>query len=72
MKPSEIRELPKADIDSEVAKRRKKLFEFRFSASHEEKQRAGEIRALRRDIARMKTIQREQELARERDGGSNG
>ena len=62
MKSDEIRELPEVDIHTEVAKRRKKLFEHRFKSGQEEKQRAGEIRALRREIARMLTIQREREL----------
>ena len=70
MKIGEIRELPEADIASEIAKRRKKLFEHRFSAQHEEKQRAGEIRALKQEIARMRTVQREREIAKEKGGGA--
>jgi large subunit ribosomal protein L29 len=68
MKASDIRDLPDADIDSEIAKRRKKLFEHRFSAGQEEKQRAGEIRAMRREIARMLTIQHERQLAARAEG----
>lgn len=67
MKTSEIRDLPEADIQVEIAKRRKKLFEYRFRAGQEEKQRAGEIRSLRRDIARMLTIQNER--VAEKSGG---
>jgi len=63
MKMKEIRDLPDADIVEEIAKRRKKLFEHRFSAGQEEKQRAGEIRAMRRDIARMLTVRGERERA---------
>lgn len=32
MKTSDIRQLPDADIDVEIAKRRKKLFDYRFRA----------------------------------------
>ncbi len=72
MKTSEIRELPEVDIQVEIAKRRKKLFEYRFRAGQEEKQRAGEIRALRRDIARMLTIQHERVAAAESGGDGDG
>ena len=72
MKTSEIRDLPDADIEAEIAKRRKKLFDYRFRAGQEEKQRAGEIRTLRRDIARMKTIQSERRIAAQSGEGANG
>jgi large subunit ribosomal protein L29 len=72
MKTSEMRQLPPADIRSEVAKRRKKLFEYRFKSGQEEKQRAGEIRALRSEIARLLTVQRERELALDRKGEGHG
>ena len=71
MKIGDIRDLPEADIDVEIAKRRKKLFEHRFSAGQEEKQRAGEIRAMRREIARMLTVKRERELAARAEGSSD-
>jgi large subunit ribosomal protein L29 len=62
MKTEDIRDLPEVDLRSEVAKRRKKLFEHRFKSGQEEKQRAGEIRALRKEIARILTVKREREL----------
>ncbi len=71
MKIGEIRELPETDINDEIAKRRKKLFEHRFSAQHEEKQRAGEIRQLKQEIARMKTVQRERQIESEKGGGAD-
>jgi len=72
MKTADIRDLPEADIQSEVAKRRKKLFEYRFKSGQEEKQRAGEIRALRSEIARMLTVQRERELGLGKKGKGHG
>ena len=62
MKTLEIRELPDIEIESEITKARAKLFKFRFHAANEEMQRAGEIRQLRRDIARMLTILRQRQL----------
>ena len=68
MKISEMRELPDVDLDTEIAKRRKTLFDYRFKAGQEEKQRAGEIRTLRRDIARMKTVLSERRIAAAKSG----
>jgi len=70
MKISDIRELPDVDIETEIATRRKKLFDHRFRAGQEEKQRAGEIRALKRDIARMLTVQKERKLEAQKGGGN--
>ncbi len=69
MKTTEIRDLPEVDIEAEIAKCRKKLFDYRFKAGQEEKQRAGEIRTLRRDIARMMTVQSERRIAAQKGEG---
>ena len=76
MKAQEIRELPDVELESEIDKSRAKLFKFRFHAANEEMQRAGEIRQLRRNIARMKTVLRERLLQKAgskeaADGGSS-
>ena len=63
MKPSEIRDMATDEIDVQIGKARAKLFKFRFHASNEEMQRAGEIRGLRRGIARFKTVLRERAIA---------
>ncbi len=69
MKISEVRQLPDEDLTIEIRKRREGLFKIRFKAANEETQRAGEIREMRRDIARMNTVLRER--AMERDGSGN-
>ncbi len=69
MNTSDIRDLPQTDIESEIAKCRQKLFDYRFRAGQEEKQRAGEIRSLRRDIARMMTVQSERRIAAQKGEG---
>ena len=63
MKASEIRDLQREEIDSQIEKVRAQLFKFGFHASNEDMQRAGEIRLLRRDLARLKTVQRERQMA---------
>ncbi|MCI0652120.1 MAG: 50S ribosomal protein L29 [Planctomycetes bacterium] len=63
MKVKEVRETSSAELTNQIAKARVKLFKFRFHATNEEMQRAGDIRKTRREIARMKTILREREMA---------
>ncbi len=68
MKISEVRQLPDEDLNIEIRKRREGLFKIRFKAANEETQRAGEIREMRRDIARMNTVLRERAMEREGSG----
>ena len=68
MKITEVRDLQTTDIESEIPKTRARLFKYRFNAASDEMQRAGEIRTLRRDIARLKTVLRERELAELKPG----
>ena len=62
MNAQEIREMTDDEIDTKLETVRQELFNLRFRASFEETD-SGLIRSLRRDIARMKTIRRERELA---------
>ena len=62
MKIGEIRELPDTDIEAQIAKNRAQLFKYRFNAGNDEMQRAGQIRDLKKGIARMKTILQERKL----------
>ena len=64
MKISELRQLPDEDLKIEILKRRESLFKIRFKAANEETQRAGELREMRKDIARMNTILRERTMER--------
>ncbi|MGE3163355.1 MAG: 50S ribosomal protein L29 [Planctomycetota bacterium] len=61
-KVSELRELGVADLNAEIKKAREKLFKFRFHSKNEDMQRAGDIRSLRRHIARVNTVLRERAL----------
>ena len=62
MKAEQIREMTDTEIETKIETTRQELFNLRFRASFEETDSAL-IRRLRRDIARMKTIQHERELA---------
>ena len=66
MNVKEVRQLPDGDLVLEIKKRNANLFQIRLKAANEEVQRAGEIREMRRDIARMKTVLRERALEKTR------
>lgn len=59
MKPNEVRNLTLDEIQDEVASRRKKIQELRFTAAIGQNSDVREIRNKRREIARLLTIARE-------------
>ncbi len=63
MRPEEIRELGDTDIEQQIVELRGELFDLRMRGAYEELENSARIGQLRRDIARLKTIQRERELA---------
>ncbi|MAW77630.1 MAG: 50S ribosomal protein L29 [Planctomycetes bacterium] len=68
MKVSEFRQLPDEDLAIEIRKRQEGLFQIRLKAANEETQRAGDLREMRKDIARMNTVLRERASERESAG----
>jgi len=64
MKPHEIRELTDDEIRERIAQAQEELFRLRFRSATQPLENPALLRQLRRDIARMKTILRERELAR--------
>lgn len=62
MRPEEIRELALVDIDQKIREISDELFDQRMRSAYEALENPRRIRALKRDIARLKTIKREREL----------
>jgi large subunit ribosomal protein L29 len=62
MDAKDIRELSQDEIDIEIERAKEELFRLRFRAAYEELENPALLKELRRDIARMKTIQHEREL----------
>lgn len=62
-KPSELREMNDEQLQSELAQTRQELFRLRFQAATEKLDAPSNLMKLRREVARIKTIQRERELA---------
>ena len=51
----------------------KNLFQLRFQSATDRLETPSEIRKARRDIARIKTVQRQRELAKQpKEGAANG
>jgi large subunit ribosomal protein L29 len=65
MRASEIRELSEADITARVAELEEERFRLRFRSATETLENPLRLREIRRDIARLKTVLRERELAGE-------
>jgi large subunit ribosomal protein L29 len=69
MKAKEIRDLPAAEIRSEIMKAHEKIFQMRFQAKGKDLENPGLLRGLKKDVARMSTVLREREVARAAAGG---
>ena len=63
MRAEEIRELSDADIRSRIAEMEEERFRLKFRSATETLEDPLRLRTIRRDIARLKTIQRQRELA---------
>jgi large subunit ribosomal protein L29 len=62
MRPSEIRELTDDGLREEIDKSFTELMNLRFRLATRQLSNVSEIKKVRRDIARLKTIQRERGL----------
>ncbi len=67
MKAEDIREWDDVEITARLAELKEEQFKLRFSSATMELENPRILRTIRRDIARLKTILRERELA-----GNNG
>ena len=63
MTADEIRDLSDDEIAGAVEEKREALFRLRFRSASQSIERPSEFRTLRRDVARLKTVLRERELA---------
>ena len=66
MRPEDIRELTDEEIQERIQELREERFRLRFRSATMELENPKLITEIRRDIARMKTVLRERELAQQR------
>ncbi|MBQ7597296.1 MAG: 50S ribosomal protein L29 [Faecalibacterium sp.] len=62
MKASEIRKLSAEEMDAKLAELKKELFNLRFQQAVNQLDNPMRISAVKKDIARIKTVQRDIEL----------
>lgn len=68
MKIDEIRGLAPDDLSKLEAESREELFKLRYSMVTESVESSAKVRTLRKQIARIKTVQRQHELSRQAEG----
>jgi large subunit ribosomal protein L29 len=61
----EIRELTDEELGEQIRRTEEELFRLRFRSAYEELENPSLLRTLRRELARMKTIQHERRLVAE-------
>lgn len=66
MKAEEIRELTAAELDQKLAELKQELFNLRFQMATSQLDNPMRMRAVKKDIARVKTVMRERELKAQR------
>jgi large subunit ribosomal protein L29 len=67
MKPAGYREMSDEQLDLALKDVVKNLFHLRFQSATERLETPSELRKAKREVARIKTIQRERKLAAERE-----
>ena len=67
MKPEDIRALSEDQITDELLKLKKEQFNLRFQDATGQLEKTARVRQVRRDIARVKTIQAEKKSAAKKE-----
>ena len=62
MKPNKVREMSDVELNNELVNLKSQLFKLRFQSATNQLDNPLQIRSVRKDIARVKTILREREL----------
>jgi len=67
-KTDDLKEMPVSELTERLENTREELFNMRFQLATGQLDNYRRVRLLRRDIARVKTVLRERELASEGEG----
>ena len=62
MKPNKVREMTDVELNNELSNLKAELFKLRFQSATNQLDNPLQIKSVRKDIARVKTILREREL----------
>ena len=64
-KPAEIRALSDVELQERIDDAKEEMFNLRFHRASGQLENTSRVRVVRREVARLKTIQRERQLAAE-------
>ena len=67
MKASELREMTSAELDSKLQSLKEELFNLRFQLTVNQLANPMRIKAVKKDIARVQTVIRQNELSEQAD-----
>ncbi len=67
MKASELREMTSAELDSKLQSLKEELFNLRFQLTVNQLDNPMRIKAVKKDIARVQTVIRQNELSEQAD-----
>ena len=67
MQAAEIKSLSETELDTKLAELKQELFNLRFQLAVNQLENPTKIKAVKKDIARIKTIQRQRELSKGND-----
>ena len=67
MKTSELREMTSAELDSKLQSLKEELFNLRFQLTVNQLDNPMRIKAVKKDIARVQTVIRQNELSEQAD-----
>jgi large subunit ribosomal protein L29 len=74
MKASDLRDLPYDKLAGRLAEAKEELFNLRFQLATNQLDKTSRLRELRREVARISTVMREQEIEayfRQREGADH-
>ncbi len=63
MRATELRDLPYEELKEKMADAKEELFNLRFQMATNQLDNTARLREVRRDVARIATVMREQEIA---------
>jgi large subunit ribosomal protein L29 len=69
MKPQEVRTMSPDQLSEQLAGLKKEQFNLRFQRATGQLENTARVRAVRRDIARIKTVQAQRRAAAGKDAG---
>ena len=67
MKASELKYLSETELETKLTELKQELFNLRFQLAVNQLENPTKIKAVKKDIARIKTIQRHRELSKGND-----